>query len=64
MKAFVGMAGGGVIICAAKHAVYCVMTRDLVLLGMQMTVFRETCRISILRVREKRGLLETSVHMD
>lgn len=63
MKAFVGMAGC-VRISDAKHADYCVMTRDLVLLGMHMTIFRETCRICILGELETRGLLETSVHID
>lgn len=63
VKAFVGMAGGSEF-CDAKYADYCVMTRDHVLLGMQMAVFRETCRICILREMETRGLLENSVHID
>jgi len=56
--------GLGVRICDAKLADYCVMTRDLMLLGIQMTTLLEICRIRVLGEMETRGLLETSVHID
>ena len=56
--------GRGDRICDAKHADYCVMTRGLVVLGIQVTMLRETCRIRILGEMETSGLLETSVHID
>jgi hypothetical protein len=40
------------------------MLREVVLLGMQMTMFRETCRVFVLGEMKSRYLLETSVHND